>query len=123
MTTAETVTIAGEKVYVAASEGAPLNSEADAMDLMSEAFSNNARLVALPVSRLDPEFWRLSSRVLGLFAQKFANYHVRLAILGDMTDKVASSEALRDFIRETNRGPMLWFLPDLAALEHKLGGN
>ena len=53
--------------------------------------------------------------------QKFVNYGIRLVILGDVARHVAESDALRDFIRETNRGTQVWFLSDRAELEARLG--
>jgi Domain of unknown function (DUF4180) len=43
----------------------------------------------------------------GEFAQKFVNYRLRLAIVGDISQHLAGSEALCDFVAETNRGNQL----------------
>jgi len=95
----------------------------DAMDLIGNASYSGVSLVALPVERLDPEFFRLSSLLAGDILQKFVNYRVQLAIIGDISRYVAASDALRDFVWESNRGSHVWFLPDEAALVAKVGGR
>ena len=44
-----------------------------ATDLIGDAWSVKATVIAVPVERLDPEFFRLSSRVAGEIAQKVVN--------------------------------------------------
>ena len=95
----------------------------DAMDLIGNASYSGVALVALPVERLDPEFFRLSSLLAGDILQKFVNYRVQLAIIGDITAYVAASDALRDFVWESNRGTHVWFLPDEESLVAKVAGT
>ncbi|SHN43559.1 DUF4180 domain-containing protein [Cryptosporangium aurantiacum] len=102
-------------------EGAVLGDERAVMDLIGDAFAERAEWVVVPVERLGPEFFRLRSGVAGAVVQKFANYRLGLAVVGDISRYVAASEALRDFVRESNRGRQLWFVPDEAALEERLG--
>lgn len=92
----------------------------DAADVIGDAWSETAVLVAIPVARLDPEFFRLRSLIAGEFIQKFVNYRLRLAILGDITQFVAASDALRDFVWESNRGDHVWFLADERELSERL---
>jgi hypothetical protein len=58
--------------------------------------------------------------VAGEVVQKFVNYRLRLAIVGDLTTHLAVSAALRDFVRESNRGRQLWFVADDAELDARL---
>ena len=44
----------------------------------------------------------------------------RVAILGDIGEAVARSAALRDFVRESNRGRHVWFVADRMELERRL---
>lgn len=92
----------------------------DAIDLIGATWGENISLIAVPADRFDPEFFRLRSQLAGDILQKFVNYRMRLAILGDISGHVAASDALRDFIWESNRGLHVWFLDDEAALEQKL---
>lgn len=98
-------------------EGPLLHTEQDAMDVIGDAFGHEATWVVVPLERLHPDFFVLRTRVAGGIVQKFVNYRVGLVVLGDVSRHTAASEALRDFVRESNRGLQLWFLADEAALE------
>lgn len=93
----------------------------DPAQLIGDAFGAGADTVVVPVARLHSDFLRLRTRIAGEFAQKFVNYRLRLVILGDLGPHLETSEALRDYVRESNRGDSVWFLPDLPALEQRLG--
>lgn len=111
----ETINSSGIVIVVVPEDG-PLFGPGDANDLISMAWSADAQLVAVPVARLAPEFFTLSSGLAGEFFQKFQNYGVRLAIVGDITGPVAASTALRDFVIETNRVGHHLFVESLAVL-------
>ena len=104
-------------------EGPLVSTADDASDLVGAAWDQNARLIAIPVSRLDPDFFRLRSLLAGEIVQKLVNYRLQLAVLGDISQHLAGSEALRDFVWESNRGDHVWFLADRAALESKLAAR
>lgn len=91
----------------------------DALDLIGAAFAG-AELVAVPASRLDERFFSLSTRVAGEVMQKFVNYRLRLAVIGDISQHLAASSALRAFVQETNQADHVWFLPDVDALDTRL---
>ena len=113
-------TIGGVRAWLADPQGPAIASERDATDILGETFSTGARLVVIPTARLAPAFLDLKTRLAGEILQKFVNYDRQVAILGDISDAVAGSNALRDFVRESNGGRTVWFAPDLAALEAKL---
>ena len=104
-------------VLICSAEGEPVR---DAGDVIGDAFGLGATWIALPAERLDPDFFRLRTGVAGEFLQKCANYRLRLAVLGDISEQVAASDALRDLVRESNRGGQCWFLPDLETLADRL---
>jgi hypothetical protein len=97
-----------------------LGSYDSAVELIGETFLTPITTVAIPAGRLDPAFFVLSTGVAGEFVQKFVNYKRRLAIVGDISAQVAASDALRDWIYESNRRSDLWFVTDLAQLEDRL---
>lgn len=101
-------------------DGPPVRTERDALDLIGDAWHHQATLVAIPAERLHEDFWRLSTRVAGDLIQKFVNYRIQVAIIGDITHHIAAGKALADWVRESNRGTHLWFLPDLDTLRHRL---
>ena len=101
-------------------DGPPISSSDDTSDLIGTAWADRATVIAIPVSRLDPEFFRLSSGVAGEITQKFVNYRLTLAVVGDISEHTDASDALRDFVWESNRGRHVWFVADEAALGDKL---
>ncbi|GAA4845085.1 DUF4180 domain-containing protein [Kitasatospora terrestris] len=107
-------------VLFCAAGGAPIDGDRAAGDLVGAAFSHGAQWIAVPVGRLPEEFFRLRTRLAGDVVQKFATYRLGLAVLGDISGHLESGTALRDFVRESNRGTQLWFLPDEDALRAKL---
>ena len=92
----------------------------EASDLIGAALEAGARWVALKAAGLPPGFLVLSTGQAGEFAQKCVNYRIGLAILGDIGPALATSSALRDWVRECNRGDHVWFLNDEAELAARL---
>ncbi|MCW2642832.1 MAG: alpha/beta hydrolase [Dactylosporangium sp.] len=110
----------GVPVLVCGDEGAPIASTQDALDVIGAAFSR-AAVVAVPVGRFDERFFTLHTGLAGEIMQKFANYQMRLAVVGDISAHVAASTALRDLVFESNRGNQVWFVADLDELDTRLG--
>ena len=48
------------------------------------------------------------------------NYRLRLAILGDISAHMESSEPLAAFVRESNNGKSVWFVRDSNELHERL---
>ncbi len=101
-------------------DGPILVRESEINDFLAAAWDNAATWLAVPRERLSPDFFRLSSGLLGAVAQKFQNYNVGLAILGDVESEKGASNAFRDFVRETNQRRALWFVADETAFREKL---
>ena len=112
--------IAGVRVLLCAPQGVALARAADANDFIAAAWEQEAQLVAIPLSRLGADFFELRNRVAGEAIQKFVNYGLRLAFLGDIAAPAAASRALNDFVREANHGRSVWFAADLDALRQRL---
>jgi len=107
-------------VLLCAPDWPVIRSERDAMDILGEALHHGASWVVLPASRLDDAFFQLRTRLAGDIVQKFVNYRCGIAIVGDISRFTATSDALRDFVRECNRGTQVWFLPDIADFHNQL---
>jgi hypothetical protein len=112
--------IHGTAVLHLSEQGAPLSSAQDAVDVIGSTWGTGAEVVAVPVGRLDPAFFDLRSGVAGELAQKFVNYQLRLAVVGDISEQVSASDALRDLVRESNRGRHLWFVAGPDELAQRL---
>jgi hypothetical protein len=113
-------TINNVQALVCAPDGKKLASEQDAVDLIGEAMYSGAQMIIVPVERLEEDFFQLKTGLAGQFIQKFVTYRQRLVILGDITEHVDSSRALRDYVYETNRGDQVWFMASLQELSQRL---
>jgi hypothetical protein len=113
-------TIHDVPVMICAAEGDSIGSERDALDLIGDAGYQGAQWVVIPAERLDESFFQLRSRLAGEIIQKFANYRLGLVVLGDISQHTTASAALRDWVRESNRGRQTWFLADVDELRERL---
>jgi hypothetical protein len=114
--------MAGMHVYEADPTGPAVVDGQGALDIIGDAVGQEADVVVVPVERLAPEFFRLSTGLAGEVLQKFVNYGCPVAVVGDIEAHLAASSALQDFVRESNAGRHVWFLPDRAALDARLAG-
>jgi Domain of unknown function (DUF4180) len=110
----------GTVLFVCAGDGSPLRTEQDALDIIGPAMYGAADIAVIPVERMDQTVFDLSTRALGEFVQKFANYRLPVAFLGDLAAHAARSSPLADFVRESNRGTQVWFLADRRELDDRL---
>ncbi|MFC8074622.1 DUF4180 domain-containing protein [Streptomyces sp. NPDC057307] len=111
----------GVHVLVCGADGASIGSVQDALDQLVGAAYEGAELVAVPAGRFDDSFYDLSSGLAGEILQKFANYRLRLAVVGDISRHLLASSALPDLVREGNRGRDIWFVTDIDELTARLG--
>jgi len=108
----------GIRVYEVPAHGPELRTGHDAVDVMSAASEHRSECIAIPVERLGDDFFELRTRIAGELIQKFAMYGARIAIVGDISRKMAASRSFSALVAESNRGRDLWFvdsLDDLAA--------
>ena len=110
----------GVRVLELIADGTKLRTYNDAVDLIGKSFENRATPIVIPVECLDDEFFQLSTRIAGELIQKFVQYRLRLAIVGDISGFLAESSALRAFVIESNRGKDVWFLASRAELSRRL---
>jgi hypothetical protein len=74
--------------------------------------------IILNKSAICEDFFHLSTKLAGEILQKFINYHVKIAIVGDFS--VYSSKSLKDFIYESNKGKDIFFFSDKKQAIEKL---
>jgi hypothetical protein len=117
---AELVEMGGAQVLVCGADGPVIDSVSPVTDLVGEALSTGATVIAIPTARLSPDFFQLRTGLAGEASQKVVNYRMRLAVVGDVSQEIARSEALRDWVVECNRGRQVLFVPDMAALAERL---
>jgi hypothetical protein len=115
-------TYGGRPVLVCATDGPVIAVPQDAMDLIATTFGQ-ATTLALPAGRLDERFFTLRTGLAGEVMQKFVNYRVRLVVVGDISAHTEASDALRDLVRESNRGDHTWFVADLDELDARFAAR
>ncbi|MGW6982071.1 DUF4180 domain-containing protein [Streptomyces sp. NPDC054932] len=115
-------TINDVSVLMCEDEGEVIAGEREALDCIGDAGYQGAQWVVIPAGRFDDAFFRLGTRVAGAIIQKFVQYRVGIVVLGDISRHTEASPALRDFVRECNRGTQTWFLADAAELGERLAG-
>ena len=97
-----------ENAALVRGEGVFISDGASAMELLASArYETDCSAVIVRREQLDESFFRLSSGLAGEVLQKFVNYQMRLAIVGDFS--CYTSKPLRDFIYESNQGPHVGF--------------
>jgi hypothetical protein len=109
-----------QQVLECAPDGATLGADQSLTDLIGQALSHQADVVVVPVERLTEGFFNLRTGIAGEVVQKFVNYRLRLAVVGDISRHLAASSALRAFVNEANRGRQLWFVADRDELDTRL---
>ena len=107
------------QLYLLSESGPELRTGRDAVDVMSEAAEQQAAWIAIPVARLGDDFFELRTRIAGEIVQKFAMYGAKVAIVGDISKRLARSQSLAAFVVEANRGEGLWFVDSCRELEHR----
>ena len=111
------------RIHALSEAGVMLREERDALEVIGEAYGVELDWLAIPVARFATECFDLKTRALGAILQKFVNYGLRVAIVGDVSQHVARSDAFRDFVREANRGRQLAFAESVEALRARLGAS
>jgi hypothetical protein len=112
------VMVAGVQVHVS---DTPLSDEQDAVQLIVDAYyAHQAEWIAFTPEQLGEEFFELRTGRAGGITQKFVSYQMGLAVVGDISSRIARSKPLADWVRESNRGRNLLFANDLDELAERL---
>ena len=90
---------------------AMVSSPGDMLDIMGDAGYHGCSKLIVHSRDLSSDFFDLRTGLAGEVLQKFSNYRMHLAIVGDFSH--LTSRSWRDFIRESNRGRTVSFLPTL----------
>jgi len=82
-----------------------------ALDFMATVrYDTGCDRMILNKAAICEDFFHLSTKLAGDILQKFINYHVKMAIVGDFS--VYTSDSMKAFIYECNIGKDIFFLPD-----------
>jgi len=106
----KTVEANGHIIAVANGDSILLKDEQSAMDMMMTiSFEKGSNRISLNKEAISEDFFNLSTKLAGSILQKFVNYNIKFAIIGDFS--VYTSKALKDFIYECNKGNHIFFVP------------
>jgi hypothetical protein len=94
------------------SDGIIIRSAEEALDLMGNLYYQGFDKIILYQENLSPEFFDLENGMAGEILQKFSNYRMQLAVVGDFSRH--SRKSVRDFIYESNQGRQVNFVNTVA---------
>lgn len=90
----------------------------DALDLMMNCFYSGQSAIIIHSHNLPAAFFDLASGLAGEILQKFSNYNMYLAIVGDVSQYPGSS--IQAFIRESNKAGRINFVKSKDEAIHRL---
>ncbi|MDO9256021.1 MAG: DUF4180 domain-containing protein [Bacteroidales bacterium] len=91
----------------------------DVLDIFGDLMSRDCERIIIHERNLHADFFDLKTRLAGEILQKFSNYRVKLAIVGDFTKY--QSQSLQDFIFESNKSNYVLFTDNIDLAIQKLG--
>ncbi len=90
----------------------------DALDLIADADDLDTKRIILREKNFSPNFYNLKTGFAGEVLQKFSNYSVKIAIIGNFS--TIECKNFRAFISESNRGKQVFFTESLQTAIEKL---
>ncbi|NWK69693.1 DUF4180 domain-containing protein [Bacillus paramycoides] len=103
------IVTSGIKIAVVRNDTVVISDVQSALDLMATVqYEVDAKRIIIHKSLISEDFFNLKTRLAGEILQKFINYKVKIAIVGDFS--MYASESLKDFIYECNKGKDIFYL-------------
>ena len=94
-----------------------IHNAQDALDMLANCAYQGANKIIIQARHLAPDFFDLHTGIAGEILQKFSNYHMQLAIVGDFSQY--NSKSLKDFIFESNKGGRIIFVASVEEAREK----
>ena len=91
----------------------------DVLDIFGELMATGCERIIIYERNLHADFFDLKTRLAGEVLQKFSNYRVKLAIIGDFAKY--NSKSLQDFISESNKSNIVFFTDSTDLAIQRLG--
>jgi hypothetical protein len=98
-----------------------LGNSQDAVDLINMPGAQECNKFVIYEKNLSKDFFNLGSGVAGDVLQKFSNYRISLAVIGDFSK--FKSKNLNDFFRESNKRGNILFLNTLEEALERFNKN
>lgn len=109
----ETHRIGQAKVAEIQAEGLVLTSVEDGLSLLGDLYYQGFDKIILHEENIVSEFFDLKTKLAGEVLQKFVQYRMPLAVVGDFSKY--TSKSLRDFIYECNQGRQVNFVQEFSS--------
>ncbi|MDQ0593964.1 hypothetical protein QFZ37_002333 [Chryseobacterium ginsenosidimutans] len=93
-------------------------SAQDGLDLLGNMYYQDFDKIIIYEENITSEFFDLKTKIAGEILQKFSNYRVRLAIIGDFSKY--ESKSIKDFIFESNKTRHINFVETLTEALNRL---
>ncbi|WP_342376390.1 DUF4180 domain-containing protein [Bacillus thuringiensis] len=101
--------IDGINIAVIRNDKVLISDVQSALDTMETVqYEVDAKHIIIHKSLISEDFFNLKTRLAGDILQKFINYKVKFAIVGDFS--MYTSKSLKDFIYECNKGKDIFYL-------------
>lgn len=97
----KTHTIDNNKIAEIIAADIILNSAEDGLDLLGNLYYQGFDRIIMHEINITPDFFDLKNGIAGEILQKFSNYRVKLAVVGDFSQYPGKS--IKDFIFESNK--------------------
>lgn len=97
-----------------------INTAEDGLDLLGNLYYQGFERIVIYEKNITPAFFELKNGLAGEILQKFSNYRIRLIIVGNFN---YTSQSIKDFIYESNKGKQVNFLPTITDALNKFSNS
>lgn len=97
----ETHKVEDLKIAEVISDDLVIGNVRDGLDLLGNLYYDGFDGIIIHAKNITPDFFDLRTGIAGEILQKYSNYRMRLAVVGDFTK--FSSKSMKAFIFESNR--------------------
>ena len=109
------------KIAEITSDSLLIKAPEDGLDLLGNIYYQGFDKMIIHEKSITPDFFDLKSGIAGEILQKFSNYRMPLAIVGDYTQY--ESKSIKDFIRESNQHKQVIFVRSVNEAIRIFSGN
>ena len=108
----------GKDIPEVISQDIIISNYEDALDLLGSIYYQGYDGFIIHKKNIHEDFFDLSTKMAGDILQKFSNYRMKLAIIGDFSQY--QSKSLKDFIFESNKSRHINFVSSIEEAFEKL---
>lgn len=108
----------GDKIAEVIADQVLISTAEEGLQILVDLYYQDFDRMILHEKNISDEFFDLRSKLAGEILQKFSNFRVRLAVVGDFGKYPGQS--IKDFIFESNKGRQINFMTSLAEAKDRL---